>query len=156
MCQAHDLDQADRALQIGGDVPLAQGSEAGGHGYGPRRPQPYSVGEVVARGSVGIAGSTKQTRIRTNSSTGNQANAGGIGSQIRLASDAASVRHSAAMRLTSVGADSIAAAAPTTSPALTAIHVQPRPNTAATGTRYRTAWAITNPMRNRRAAEPER
>jgi nitronate monooxygenase len=36
ICQVQDLAQADRALQLGTDVLVAQGSEAGGHGYGHR------------------------------------------------------------------------------------------------------------------------
>jgi nitronate monooxygenase len=36
ICQAQDRAQACRALQAGADVLVAQGSEAGGHGYGPR------------------------------------------------------------------------------------------------------------------------
>ncbi|MBS9532285.1 nitronate monooxygenase [Mycobacterium sp. M1] len=36
ICQVQDLCQADRALHVGADVLVAQGSEAGGHGCGPR------------------------------------------------------------------------------------------------------------------------
>lgn len=36
VCQVQDRAQADQALQAGTDVLVAQGSEAGGHGYGPR------------------------------------------------------------------------------------------------------------------------
>ncbi|HEU4361877.1 MAG TPA: nitronate monooxygenase family protein [Mycobacterium sp.] len=36
ICQVHNIDQADHALQIGADLLVAQGSEAGGHGYGHR------------------------------------------------------------------------------------------------------------------------
>ncbi|MGH3094479.1 MAG: NAD(P)H-dependent flavin oxidoreductase [Streptosporangiales bacterium] len=36
VCQIQDRGQAERALAAGADVLVAQGSEAGGHGYGPR------------------------------------------------------------------------------------------------------------------------
>jgi nitronate monooxygenase len=36
LCQIQDRAQAERALAAGADVLVAQGSEAGGHGYGPR------------------------------------------------------------------------------------------------------------------------
>lgn len=36
LCQVQDREQAERALQIGADVIVAQGCEAGGHGRGPR------------------------------------------------------------------------------------------------------------------------
>lgn len=36
VCQVQDLDQARRALDVGADVLVAQGSEAGGHGRGSR------------------------------------------------------------------------------------------------------------------------
>lgn len=36
LCQVQDRDQAARALDLGADVLIAQGTEAGGHGYGPR------------------------------------------------------------------------------------------------------------------------
>ncbi|HEX7322744.1 MAG TPA: nitronate monooxygenase [Mycobacterium sp.] len=36
ICQVHNLAQAERALESGADVLVAQGGEAGGHGYGHR------------------------------------------------------------------------------------------------------------------------
>lgn len=36
VCQIQNRQQAERALQIGADVLVAQGNEADGHGYGPR------------------------------------------------------------------------------------------------------------------------
>jgi nitronate monooxygenase len=36
ICQVQDRTQAEQAVQAGADVVIAQGSEAGGHGYGPR------------------------------------------------------------------------------------------------------------------------
>jgi nitronate monooxygenase len=54
LCQVQDLDQADRALQVGADVLVAQGSEAGGHGYGHRSTMtlvPEIVDLVAARGA---------------------------------------------------------------------------------------------------------
>lgn len=54
ICQVQDLDQADRALQAGAEVLVAQGSEAGGHGYGHRATftlVPEVVDLVAARGA---------------------------------------------------------------------------------------------------------
>ncbi|HET9875426.1 MAG TPA: nitronate monooxygenase, partial [Mycobacterium sp.] len=54
ICQVQDLGQADRALRAGADVLVAQGSEAGGHGYGPRTTMtlvPEIVDLVAARGT---------------------------------------------------------------------------------------------------------
>ncbi len=54
ICQVQDLDQADRALETGADVLVAQGNEAGGHGYGPRTTMtlvPEIVDLVATRGA---------------------------------------------------------------------------------------------------------
>jgi nitronate monooxygenase len=55
ICQVHNLDQADRALRIGADLLVAQGSEAGGHGYGARGTMtltPEVVDLVARRGAA--------------------------------------------------------------------------------------------------------
>lgn len=54
ICQVQDLDQAELALQAGADVVVAQGSEAGGHGYGHRATLtlvPEIVDLIAARGT---------------------------------------------------------------------------------------------------------
>ncbi|MGH3562565.1 MAG: nitronate monooxygenase, partial [Mycobacterium sp.] len=54
ICQVQDLDHADRALQLSTDVLVAQGSEAGGHGYGNRATMtlvPEIADLVTARGT---------------------------------------------------------------------------------------------------------
>ncbi|WP_278248615.1 NAD(P)H-dependent flavin oxidoreductase [Mycobacterium decipiens] len=54
VCQIQDRAQAERALQVGADVLVAQGSEAGGHGCGPRSTLtlvPEIVDLVTARGA---------------------------------------------------------------------------------------------------------
>ncbi|MGH3958002.1 NAD(P)H-dependent flavin oxidoreductase [Mycobacterium sp.] len=54
ICQIQDRVQAERALQVGADVLVAQGSEAGGHGFGPRSTLtlvPEIVDLVDARGA---------------------------------------------------------------------------------------------------------
>lgn len=53
ICQVQDVGQADRALACGADVLVAQGIEAGGHGYGYRTTitlVPEIVDLVAARG----------------------------------------------------------------------------------------------------------
>ncbi|BBY53746.1 nitronate monooxygenase [Mycobacterium koreense] len=53
ICQVQTLAHAQRALQVGADVLVAQGSEAGGHGYGARSTMtlvPEVVDLVAARG----------------------------------------------------------------------------------------------------------
>ena len=52
ICQIQDRAQAERALLAGADVLVAQGSEAGGHGFGPRSTLtlvPETVDLVAAR-----------------------------------------------------------------------------------------------------------
>lgn len=54
ICQVQSLEQAERALQVGTDVLVAQGSEAGGHGYGHRATitlVPEIVDLIAARGT---------------------------------------------------------------------------------------------------------
>ncbi len=54
ICQVQTLRHAERALQVGADVLVAQGSEAGGHGYGARSTMtlvPEIVDRVAARGA---------------------------------------------------------------------------------------------------------
>lgn len=54
ICQIQNRAHAERALQVGADVLVAQGSEAGGHGYGPRSTLtlvPEIVDLVVSRGA---------------------------------------------------------------------------------------------------------
>lgn len=55
ICQIQDRVQAERALEAGADVLVAQGSEAGGHGFGPRSTLtlvPEIVDLVAARGAA--------------------------------------------------------------------------------------------------------
>lgn len=55
ICQIQDRAQAQRALDAGADVLVAQGSEAGGHGFGPRSTLtlvPEIVDLVAARGAA--------------------------------------------------------------------------------------------------------
>lgn len=55
ICQVQNLDQADHAVQVGADVLVAQGSEAGGHGHGHRATMtlvPEIVDLVAARGTT--------------------------------------------------------------------------------------------------------
>lgn len=52
LCQVQNREQAERALQVGADVLVAQGSEAGGHGYGQRTTMTF-VPEVVDLIAVG-------------------------------------------------------------------------------------------------------
>ncbi|MCV7234774.1 oxidoreductase [Mycobacterium branderi] len=54
ICQIQNRAHAERALQVGADVLVAQGSEAGGHGYGPRSTLtlvPEIVDLVAAQGA---------------------------------------------------------------------------------------------------------
>lgn len=54
VCQIQNRTQAERALQVGADVLVAQGTEAGGHGHGPRSTLtlvPEIVDLVTARGT---------------------------------------------------------------------------------------------------------
>lgn len=54
ICQVQNLQQAEHALQVGADVLVAQGSEAGGHGYGHRATitlVPEIVDLVAGRGT---------------------------------------------------------------------------------------------------------
>lgn len=54
VCQIKNRTQAERALQVGADVLVAQGTEAGGHGHGPRSTLtlvPEIVDLVTARGT---------------------------------------------------------------------------------------------------------
>lgn len=54
ICQIQDRVQAERAVQVGADIVVAQGSEAGGHGFGPRSTLtlvPEIVDLVRARGA---------------------------------------------------------------------------------------------------------
>lgn len=54
ICQVQDLSQADRALQADADLLVARGSEAGGHGCGPRTTMtlvPEVVDLVADRGT---------------------------------------------------------------------------------------------------------
>lgn len=54
ICQVQSLEQAEHALQVGTDVLVAQGSEAGGHGYGHRATitlVPEIVDLIAARGT---------------------------------------------------------------------------------------------------------
>lgn len=51
ICQVHNGEQADRALDVGADVLVAQGNEAGGHGYGHRTTMTIvpEIADLVAR-----------------------------------------------------------------------------------------------------------
>jgi nitronate monooxygenase len=54
ICQVQNLDHTELALQVGADVLVAQGSEAGGHGYGHRTTialVPEIVDLIAARGT---------------------------------------------------------------------------------------------------------
>lgn len=58
VCQIQNRAHAERALQVGADVLVAQGSEAGGHGYGPRSTLtlvPEIVDLVANRGTPVLA-----------------------------------------------------------------------------------------------------
>ena len=56
ICQIQDRDQAERAMTVGADVLVAQGSEAGGHGYGPRSTLTLvpEIVDLVATRAAGI------------------------------------------------------------------------------------------------------
>lgn len=56
ICQVHNLAQAYHALRIGADLLVAQGSEAGGHGYGPRGTMTLvpEITDLVARQGAAV------------------------------------------------------------------------------------------------------